>query len=172
MRLVIFGLLVLFNWSVVISNSYGNENTDVMKTPPHFFNLGSTTSTSALSMQCEGDKPYKVINCIFSEINIRKSVDDTCPISQYIIQEVMHRVSKDRWDSETYGGGKRYIENDPTNNVLWKYTEITNDTPSKIITYTWDSPTKYSIESLGCKNIKFLGVNKDTLGIEEYKEQN
>ncbi len=153
MRYIIQIFLVIISCNTVLAN----------ETLPHFFSLGSTTNNSVLSMQCEGEKPFEVIYCIFSEIDIRQPVNEQV---LYVIISLQKQCTENqhRWNSNLNGGGMRTIENDPANIVLWKYTEITNDTPSKILTYSWDSPSEYSIERLGCKNIKFLGVNKNTLG--------
>jgi hypothetical protein len=71
MRLATYSLIVILNSSLAIASGEGKEEEDVMETPPHFFSIGSTTNTGVLSMQCEGDKPYKVISCYFNEIDIR-----------------------------------------------------------------------------------------------------
>ena len=165
MKLFTICLLCVLNLSVIDANSAEKNNNDVMVLP-HFYNIGSTFDTSAMNMQCYGEKPYSFINCTFSQINIRKPVDGTCAISEYLFSNTMHKVSEKRWDSDVYGGGMRTIEYD-TSSSLWKYREVTNDTPSKVLTYSWDAPTVYSLESLGCKKIKFLGTNKDTIGIEQ-----
>jgi hypothetical protein len=161
-------ILLIFIFIMPVQSASG-ANALMSDTPtlPHIFNIGSTTDTSTLSMLCYGDEPYEIINCTFSQINIRKPVDGTCAISEYLFSETMHKVSKKRWDSEVYGGGMRTIESDSSTGVLWKYREVTNDTPSKVLTYSWDATTEYSLESLGCKKLKFLGTNKDTIGIEQ-----
>lgn len=165
-------LLLIFNFNISVQSANGaNAFTSDTYTLPHIFNIGSTTDTSTLSMLCYGDEPYEIINCTFSQINIRKPVDGTCAISEYLFSNTMRRVSKNRWDSEIYGSGMRTIESDSSTGVLWKYRETTNDTPSKVITYSWDASTVYSLESLGCKKIKFLGTNKDTIGIEQSEKK-
>jgi len=166
MRTAIYIILILISFSLTVENDLlANEKNLVV--PPHFFNIGSTTNksdstTSALSMQCFGDKPYNVIDCYFTEINIRKKSgeqkeEDTCEIRQYLYFNTMHRVSKYRWVSERYGGGMRSIEYDPKNRYVWRYSEVTNDTPSKTIVFSWEAPTNLTLD---CKKIKFIGSNK------------
>ena len=239
MRIIIFVffIMIIINNSILCLAIEKEIQTSKMLTSPHFYNIGSTTSNSVLTMECGGEKPYNEIECYFTEIVIMiqsddqkikyreetsqiinkltkediennkgrpellkkyeellsltstpekkayflgvvdilkaesaakdkshlfqaikdftKKQEDTCSIRVFNYSNIMRRVTKNRWTSDLYGAGVRTIENRPDNELLWKYTELTNDNPSKILIFTSETPTTLAP---GCKYLSFSGI--------------
>ena len=75
MRIIFIVLLTIVNSSPCFAFVKEKKLSNMLKRP-HFYNIGSTSSNSVLTMECVGEDPYDEIECYFTEVVVRNKNDD------------------------------------------------------------------------------------------------